>query len=563
MSADNFSGLLGQEAKPSINKLTVHTYPCTGQPLQSEPLVLIHGWGADSGTWELILPELTRTLNILAIDLPGFGQSDVFKLEAGACSEANTEFSWPTEHYLDAILAIMPNKCSIMGWSLGGALATALAGRHPSRFSNLITVATNPCFTRQPGWSFGMPGRIFKDFVTLFNEQPAVCLRRFHALQCRGDTEERKLFRLLQKGVTERLKQFTDRKKNSYCHNAWLRGLELLAEIDNRDTLRKLKIPGLHIFGEVDQLVNLDITSEFEILNSLQQIKIIPKAGHLLHISNTKKVASSVLSFLKEKRYFLDKKRVADSFSRAANSYDSVSRLQRQVGEKLLNFLPDRVSQNTVIDLGCGTGFFVKPLANKYNSATIVGMDLAEGMLEVARSRHDSIDLWLCGDAENIPLADNSVDIIFSNLTFQWCDQLPLLAHEISRVVKPGGRVAFTSLGSKTLSELRESWIEVDSYVHVNQFLDPHSWKTAFSQAGFDIEDYEIEDHKLTYRDLSHLMKELKDLGAHNLNAGQNKGMTGSKNIRNLVSAYDKFRDSRGQLPATWQVIYGVCTLNV
>ncbi|MDO7653901.1 MAG: alpha/beta fold hydrolase, partial [Porticoccus sp.] len=127
MSTDNFSGLLGQKAKPLINKLAVHTYPWTGQPLQSEPLVLIHGWGADSGIWELILPELTRTLNILAIDLPGFGQNDVFKLETDACSETNTEFSWPIEYYLDTILAMMPNKCSIMGWSLGGALATALA----------------------------------------------------------------------------------------------------------------------------------------------------------------------------------------------------------------------------------------------------------------------------------------------------------------------------------------------------------------------------------------------------------------------------------------------------
>ena len=560
MSADNVFGLLGQRNKPSINKLAVYTYPCTGEPLQPEPLVLIHGWGADSGTWKFILPELTETLNILAIDLPGFGQSDIFKQEAGVCSETNTEFSWLTERYLDAILAIMPNKCSVMGWSLGGTLATVLAGRYPSRFSNLITVATNPCFTQQADWSLGMPGKIFQDFVTLFNEQPAVCLKRFYALQCRGDTEERKLFRLLEEGAIEK---FSDRGKNSQYHSIWLRYLEMLAEIDNRDTIKKLKIPGLHIFGEVDQLVNLDVISEFDTLNSLQQIKIIPEAGHLLHISNTKKVASSVLSFLREKRYFLDKRRIADSFSRAANSYDAVSRLQRQVGKKLLNFLPDRASPSTVIDLGCGTGFFVKFLAHKYNSATIIGMDLAEGMLKIARSQYDSVDLWLCGDAENIPLADNSVDVIFSNLAFQWCNQLPLLAHEISRVVKPGGRVAFTSLGGKTLSELRKSWIEVDSYVHVNQFLDSHSWKTAFSQVGFDIQEYEIEDHKLAYRDLSHLMKELKDLGAHNLNAGQKKGMTSPKNIRSLVNAYDKFRDSQGQLPATWQVIYGVCTLNV
>ena len=104
--------------------------------------------------------------------------------------------------------------------------------------------------------------------------------------------------------------------------------------------------------------------------------------------------------------------------------------------------------------------------------------------------------------------------------------------------------------------------MEVDSYVHVNKFLDSEEWKIAFIQEGFNFHNYEVEDYKLTYRDLSHLMEELKDLGAHNLNAGQKKAITSRSDILTLINAYSKFRDSQGQLPATWQVIYGAGVLD-
>ena len=301
-----------------------------------------------------------------------------------------------------------------------------------------------------------------------------------------------------------------------------------------------------------------------------------------------------MLGFIKQKsyhpdeRYHLDKQRVAKSFSRAAKSYDSVARLQRQVGQNLLNFLPDDLFSNNlstnnacpnqILDLGCGTGYFIAPLASKYllgkhRDSELMGLDLAQGMLVQAvgaYAKKASTNMeqnfsasWLCGDAESLPLADNSVDLIFSNLAFQWCEQLSVLAAEITRVLKPGGTLAFTSLGSKTLCELRESWAEVDDYVHVNHFIPADNWQQEFSQAGLDIQHFDVDYCQLDYRDLRHLTDELKGLGAHNVNSGQNKGLTGPEQIRALIQAYEKYRNTDGQLPATWEVIYGVATLNV
>ena len=71
--------MIVNDASELTNKLATRTYTCTGKSFQSDPLVLIHGWGSDSKTWSLILPELRKHLNIITIDLPGFGCSEFYK----------------------------------------------------------------------------------------------------------------------------------------------------------------------------------------------------------------------------------------------------------------------------------------------------------------------------------------------------------------------------------------------------------------------------------------------------------------------------------------------------
>ena len=104
-----------------------------------------------------------------------------------------------------------------------------------------------------------------------------------------------------------------------------------------------------------------------------------------------------------------NKKSVALSFSNAAASYDNAANLQQQVGNKLLTFLP-KIKANMILDLGCGTGFFSSNLKREYPLSQILGLDLAEGMVAYA-SKHHSVGAWLCGDAEELPLIDKSVDV--------------------------------------------------------------------------------------------------------------------------------------------------------
>jgi len=187
---------------------------------------------------------------------------------------------------------------------------------------------------------------------------------------------------------------------------------------------------------------------------------------------------------------------VARSFGRAAAHYDDVAVLQRQTGDELL----DRLSLVTlqperILDLGVGTGRNLSLLGKRYPTAELLAVDIAPGMLVHARNRFSQtqgVKRWLpraqkpkylAGDAENLPLADNSVDLVFANLALQWCDPRMSFA-EIQRVLRPDGLLMFTTLGPDTLHELRTAWASVDDYPHVNMFYDMHDIGEAMMEAG-------------------------------------------------------------------------------
>lgn len=251
---------------------------------------------------------------------------------------------------------------------------------------------------------------------------------------------------------------------------------------------------------------------------------------------------------------------IADSFSRAAKSYDGVAELQRQVGNALLRHLPetdDAVNTTTVLDLGCGTGFFGPQLNRQLQPEHLISLDLAQGMLQFARANRATENCsWLCADAEALPLADNSVDLIFSSLAIQWCENLPALFSEAARVLRPGGRFLFSTLGPDTLNELRSAWSSVDQYQHVNRFI---SYPTLSESAKQYFAQVAVTEQRqvLLYDEVRGLTNELKGIGAHNISADRQGGLTGKARITAFKQAYEKFRGDDGKLPATYQVFYG------
>ena len=250
---------------------------------------------------------------------------------------------------------------------------------------------------------------------------------------------------------------------------------------------------------------------------------------------------------------------VQKSFGRAAKTYDEAAVLQREVATRMLERLDYiKGSPKRILDLGCATGEYSARLARIYKRAQVISLDIAEPMLKEVRQR----STWwhplhrVCGDIQALPIADQSIDLIFSSLALQWCGSLDDAFNEFRRVLRPGGFVMFSTFGPDTLKELRASWSEVDSEPHVHNFIDMHDIGDAMLRAGLSQPVMDVETITLTYSDAYALMRELKDIGAHNIAQQRTRNLTTRSRLQAVVAAYEQFRVD-GVLPASYEVVYG------
>lgn len=263
----------------------------------------------------------------------------------------------------------------------------------------------------------------------------------------------------------------------------------------------------------------------------------------------------------------LDKRLARAAFERAARSYDDAAVLQREVARRMaerLQYL--KCEPKRILDAGSGTGYGAQVLREHYPSATIIELDFALEMLRVAarrvwwktlsdrlRGRHT---LRIAADVERLPLAAESVAMVWSNMTLQWCNDLDRAFSEARRVLMPNGLFLFTTFGPDTLKELRAAFSKIDASTHVNRFIDMHDIGDALVRAQFGTPVMDVEHFTLTYHDLEKLMRDLKALGAHNVTHGRRRGLFGRKAWTRLQQAYAEYaRD--GVLPATYEVVYG------
>ena len=257
--------------------------------------------------------------------------------------------------------------------------------------------------------------------------------------------------------------------------------------------------------------------------------------------------------------FSLDRDLVRRAFQRAAPGYDAAAVLQRQVGERLLERLElTTLAPDRILDIGCATGQPTLDLRKRYRDAKLLGVDIAEAMLKLARRRQPWLRpaRFVCAEASALPFSQASFDLLYANLVLQWCDDLDATLLEWRRLLKPHSLLLFSTLGPDTLKELRTAWSAVDGFNHVNRFLDMHDVGDAIIRAGFVEPVMDVEHVTLTYDDVFGLMRDLKRIGAHNVTAGRSRGLTGRRRLDALSRAYERWRRD-GRLPATYEVVYG------
>lgn len=259
----------------------------------------------------------------------------------------------------------------------------------------------------------------------------------------------------------------------------------------------------------------------------------------------------------------LDKGAVRRSFAAAFDTYDEHADLQNSAGETLLQLYAGKSVSGQVLDLGCGTGFLTKRLAHHNTIAGLTAVDIAFAMVQAARSRvvAPNYFAFVSADAESLPIKSQCQDWIFSNLAFQWCRNLNAVFAEVKRCLKPHGQLVFSTFGPETLKELKWAWSQIDDYPHVNQFYGQQQIVDCLRQQGLENIRVERRCYVSKYQSTIQLMRQLKGIGAHNINGGRNRAITGKDKFKQMLAVYEQFA-SDGFVPATFEIIYVAAQAN-
>ncbi|MDP3669034.1 MAG: malonyl-ACP O-methyltransferase BioC [Telluria sp.] len=251
----------------------------------------------------------------------------------------------------------------------------------------------------------------------------------------------------------------------------------------------------------------------------------------------------------------IDKSKVSAAFDRAAGDYDAMAQFQHQVCERLAATLPD-LQPMRILDGGCGTGYGASLLRQHWPDALVVGCDLAP---EMARKTIARGVACVCGDLERLPFTDASFDLAWSSLALQWCQ--PALAYaELQRVLAPGGRLVFSTLGPNTLHELESAFAGIDAHRRVLRFAAAAEVEAALAAAGFERIHIACENWITRHRDFKALLATIRGIGANQIGGNRRRSMMGKTAWQAAQARYEALRDGDGLLPATYQVLFGSAT---
>ncbi len=212
-------------------------------------LVFFHGWGFDYRIWEPIAQLLADSYSLFLIDLPGFGKSSLM----------------PWSSFKEQLLSHLPNEVALIGWSMGGLMATRLALECPERISHLVNVSSSPYFIKTENWP-GITQSLFNDFLSNLSINTQQTLDQFITLQLKNNSY-----------------QSADSPLNKIGLEA---GLAVLSTWDLREGLFEFHKPACFMFGRLDSIVPIKTLATMQAIYPQFEYKLFSRAGHAPFLSH-------------------------------------------------------------------------------------------------------------------------------------------------------------------------------------------------------------------------------------------------------------------------------------
>ena len=238
-------------------------------------LALLHGWGMNSRVFDVLAAQLNDRFDLLQMELPGHGGRPSLT--------TNTLQSWAAH-----VAAQLPERTTLLGWSLGGQVAMRIALDTPEKIARLILVSSTPKFVVTGDWQAGIPVWYLQDFGAQLQADPCATLSRFLMLQTRSASAQKSLLEQL------RATFFAAPMAESLALTA---GLEMLLQTDLREAAARITHPTLVLHGGLDSLTPPEAGAWLAEAIPAAQHQVIDRAAHAPFLSHTGEVAEAIRRF--------------------------------------------------------------------------------------------------------------------------------------------------------------------------------------------------------------------------------------------------------------------------
>ncbi len=268
-----------------------------------------------------------------------------------------------------------------------------------------------------------------------------------------------------------------------------------------------------------------------------------------------------------------DRQVVRHHRDRAAPGLDGFDFLFAESAERLVDRLDDITRRFPLtLDLGCHGGEVARALemnAQKRRGGveTLLQCDLSPGMAARAADQAESgrasmVTASFCADEEWLPLRPGSLDMVLSNLSLHWVNDLPGALTQVRRALKPDGLFLGCMFGAHTLYELRDCLAETEIELEgglsprTSPFADVRDAGNLLTRAGFALPTVDSEPVTVMYSSPLKLLTDLRGMGETNAVLERRKGFTRRETLMRALALYqERFGDSEGRVPATFNLV--------
>ena len=244
----------------------------------------------------------------------------------------------------------------------------------------------------------------------------------------------------------------------------------------------------------------------------------------------------------------IDKEKLKRRFSRNARQYDKYAKVQKKMGDVLIEKIKSTKTQyKNILEIGCGTGYVTEILLEHFENSNITAIDIAPGMIDHVKSKiSDKRVNFICADIEEMDL-DTNYDVIVSNATFQWFNKLEGTLKKLVDALSPKGLMCFSTFGENTFIELKKCFQKANSYFNMKDTVYP-------GQSFLSIEHYNKicanildKSHTLSFMDTyeyeyfnccKDFLYSIKKIGANNSQKSPN--IIHPNFIDKVIEIYDK-----------------------